>query len=206
MVSPAEWRTVAINAGATRPGGSNGKGGSRVYGWVTALSVWALPALLAGILSVALVRRVSVYEAFVEGAKEGFGTAVAIIPHVVAMMVAISLFRASGALDLLVSLFRPLTELLRVPEEIVPLAFLRPLTGSGALAYMVDLFQAHGPDSLIGRMASTIQGSTDTTFYVLAVYFGAVGITRVRYALTVGLLADLAGIAAAIWITNRVFG
>lgn len=177
-----------------------------MYAWVTALSEWIIPALLAAILAAALIRRVPVYEAFVEGAKDGFGTAVAIIPHVVAMMVAISVFRASGALDLLVALCRPLTDALRVPGEILPLAFLRPLTGSGALSYMVDLFQTHGPDSLIGRMASTIQGSTDTTFYVLAVYFGAVGVTRARYALTVGLLADLAGIAAAIWITNRVFG
>ena len=154
----------------------------------------------------AAFRKVPVYETFVEGAKDGFGTAINIIPHLVGMMVAISMFRASGAMDMIISSVRPLLERIGVPGEVLPLGLLRPLTGAGSLAFTAELIKTYGPDSMIGRIASTIQGSTDTTLYVLTVYFGAVGIRRSRYALKVGLLSDLVGFAAAIIICLFIFG
>lgn len=153
----------------------------------------------------AAYRKVPVYESFIEGAKDGFGTAVSIIPHLVGMMAAISMFRASGAMDAIVSAVKPLFEWMGVPAEVLPLGLLRPITGAGSLAFASDLIAAHGPDSMIGRIASTIQGSTDTTLYVLTVYFGAVGIRRTRYALKVGLFSDLVGFLAAIFVCLLIF-
>lgn len=165
-----------------------------------------IPALIAFIPLYAAYRKVPVYESFVEGAKDGFGTAVGLIPHLVGMMTAISMFRASGAMEMLLSFARPVFEWLGVPSEVVPLGLLRPITGAGSLAYTTDLIKTHGADSMIGRIASTIQGSTDTTLYVLTVYFGAVGIRRTRYALKVGLFSDLVGFVAAIAVCMLVFG
>lgn len=162
--------------------------------------------MIAFIPLYAAYRKVPVYESFVEGAKDGFGTAVGLIPHLVGMMTAISMFRASGAMEMLLSFARPVFEWLGVPSEVVPLGLLRPITGAGSLAYTTDLIKTHGADSMIGRIASTIQGSTDTTLYVLTVYFGAVGIRRTRYALKVGLFSDLVGFVAAIAVCMLVFG
>lgn len=173
---------------------------------VNILSMWAIPVMVAFIPLYAMYKKVPVYESFVDGAKGGFQTAVNIIPHLVGMMVAISVFRASGAMDLVLDLVRPLFEWFRIPAEVFPLALLRPITGSGSLAFATDLMNQFGPDSLIGRMASTIQGSTDTTLYVLTVYFGAVGIRKTRYALKVGLLSDVVGFVAAVIICLIVFG
>jgi spore maturation protein B len=153
----------------------------------------------------AFYRKIPVYESFVDGAKDGFDTAIKIIPHLVGMMVAISVFRESGALDWMTSFARPLMDRLGAPEEVLPLAILRPITGAGSLAFTTDLMNEYGPDSMIGRIASTVQGSTDTTLYVLTVYFGAIGIRKTRYALKVGLLADLVGFVAAIAICLIVF-
>jgi len=153
----------------------------------------------------AAFKKVPVYETFLEGAKDGFSTAINIIPHLVGMMVAISMFRASGAMDMLAALIRPLTDQFGIPSEILPLGMLRPLTGAGSLAFTTELIRAYGPDSMIGRIASTIQGSTDTTLYVLTVYFGAVGIRKSRYALKVGLFSDLVGFLAAIIICLYIF-
>jgi spore maturation protein B len=147
-----------------------------------------------------------VYETFVEGAKDGFGTAIKIIPHLVGMMVAVTVFRASGALDFILGLLSPLLSLLHIPPDIVPLALIRPISGAGALAIMTDIIEQFGPDSFLGRLASTMQGSTDTTLYVLTVYFGAVGIRKIRYALKVGLWADFAGVIASIFIVSLIFG
>lgn len=173
--------------------------------WLSTLSVWMIPALIVFIPLYAAFKKVPVYETFVEGAKDGFGTAISMIPYIVGMMVAISMFRASGAMDLLLSVFKPLLAPLGVPAEVLPLGLLRPLTGAGSLAYTTDLIKSFGPDSMIGRIASTIQGSTDTTLYVITVYFGAVGIRKSRYALKVGLFSDLVGFAASIAVCLLLF-
>ncbi|MCY7561444.1 spore maturation protein [Paenibacillus macerans] len=162
--------------------------------------------MIAFIPLYAYLKKVPVYESFVDGAKDGFSTAIGIIPHLVGMMVAISVFRASGALDALVGWMAPLLARLNVPPEVLPLGFLRPLTGTGSLAFTTDLIKTYGPDSMIGRIASTIQGSTDTTLYVLTVYFGAVGIKNGRYALKVGLFSDAVGFVAAIAVCLVLFG
>lgn len=178
---------------------------ARVYAWINMISVWAIPVLIVFIPLYAFFKKVPVYESFVGGAKEGFETAISIIPHLVGMMVAISVFRASGAMDLIVNFLRPVLEWIGVPGEVLPLGILRPITGAGSLAFTTELIKEYGPDSMIGRIASTIQGSTDTTLYVLTVYFGAVGIQKFRYALKVGLIADLVGFVAAIAICMLVF-
>lgn len=168
------------------------------------VSRWAIPLFILGILLAGLVRRVPVYEAFVAGAKDGFDTAIRILPYLLAMFFGISILRESGTLDAALALFAPLVEPFGIPREVLPLAILRPLSGSGSLGMVSELFSAHGPDSFIGRLASTIQGSTETTFYVLTVYFGAVGIRNARHALPVGLAADLAGFLAAVFIVHAV--
>lgn len=177
-----------------------------MYALISAISMWAIPVMIAFIPLYAALRKVPVYETFVDGAKDGFDTAVKIIPHLVGMMTAISIFRASGALDMIVSAVQPFLDSIGVPGEVLPLGILRTITGAGSLAYATDLIQEHGPDSLIGRIASTIQGSTDTTLYVITVYFGAVGIRNSRYAIKVGLFSDLVGFIAAITICMLVFG
>jgi spore maturation protein B len=162
--------------------------------------------LIAFIPLYASLRKVPVYESFIDGAKDGFQTAVSIIPHLVGMMTAISMFRASGAMDAMIGLIRPLLEGFGIPGEVLPLALLRPITGAGSLAFVTDLIKEHGPDSYVARIASTIQGSTDTTLYVLTVYFGAIGIRNSRYALKVGLISDLIGFFAAVAACWLMFG
>ncbi|WP_435171169.1 spore maturation protein [Paenibacillus glycanilyticus] len=176
-----------------------------MFEWFTRISAWLIPAIIVFIPLYAAFRKVPVYETFVEGAKDGFGTAINIIPSLVGMMVAISMFRASGAMDLMLGAVRPLFDWLSIPTEVLPLGILRPLTGAGSLAFTADLIATHGPDSMIGRIASTIQGSTDTTLYVLTVYFGAIGIRKTKYALKVGLFSDLVGFLAAIMICMYIF-
>jgi spore maturation protein SpmA len=173
------------------------------------LSNVLLFGLIVTFLLMAVWRRVNAYEAFIEGAKEGFHTAVTIIPYLVAMLVAIAVFRASGALDLLMGGLRSGVLGLGFDARWVdglPTALMKPFSGSGARAMMIDTMQTHGADSFAGRLASIVQGSTETTFYVLAVYFGAVGIKRVRHAVTCGLIADVAGILAAIGMAYLFFG
>lgn len=174
--------------------------------WINVVSTWAIPVMIAFIPLYAYFKKVPVYDTFVDGAKDGFSTAIGIIPHLVGMMVAISVFRASGALDFMVGWIAPFLERLNVPPEVLPLGILRPLTGTGSLAFTTELIKAYGPDSMIGRIASTIQGSTDTTLYVLTVYFGAVGIRNGRYALKVGLFSDIVGFVAAIAVCLLLFG
>lgn len=169
------------------------------------ISLWAIPAMLALIPLWGAIRRVKVYDTFIEGAEEGLQVAVRIIPFLVAMMVALSIFRASGAMELLARAISPLTARLGFPTEVLPLMIVRPLSGAGALAVTADLLKTHHPDSYIGRLASIMQGSTDTTFYVLTVYFGSVGIRKTRYAAAVGLAADVVGFLAALWACNWFF-
>jgi spore maturation protein SpmA/spore maturation protein SpmB len=173
------------------------------------LSNVLLSGLIVTFLLMAVWRRVNAYEAFIEGAKEGFHTAVTIIPYLVAMLVAIGVFRASGALDLLMGGMRSAVLTFGFDArwvDALPTALMKPFSGSGARAMMIDTMQTHGADSFAGRLASIVQGSTETTFYVLAVYFGAVGIKRVRHAVTCGLVADVAGILAAIAMAYLFFG
>ena len=169
-------------------------------------SYWMLPVLVATIVLYGWVRRVRVYESLVEGAKEGFQVALRIIPFLVAILVVIGMFRASGGLDLIVGLITPVTTLIGMPAEALPMALLRPLSGSGALGVAADAMTTHGPDSLIGYMVSTYQGSTETTFYTLAVYFGAVGVKETRHTVPACLMADVVGILAATFIVNLMFG
>jgi len=170
------------------------------------LSAWAVPLLLAGVPLYALARKVKVYPVFLEGAKEGFETGVRIIPPLVAVMVALGLLRASGALEALATFLAPVLGPLGLPASVLPLALIRPLSGGGALGVVGDVLRAEGPDSYAGRLASVMCGSTETTFYVLAVYFGAAGVTRYRHALPAALLADLAGVAAAVLVVRYLFG
>jgi len=171
-----------------------------------AISIWAVPLLVAGIPLYALTRRVNVYATFLEGAKEGFQTGVRIIPALVAVLVALGMLRASGALDALAALLAPVLQPLGVPASVLPLMVVRPLSGSAANGVVADVLAAEGADSYAGRLASVMAGSTETTFYVLAVYFGAVGISRYRHALPAALLADAAGMAAAVVVVRLLFG
>jgi spore maturation protein B len=173
---------------------------------INAVSLLAIPCLLAFFPLYAALRGLAVYELFVEGAKEGFGVAIQIIPYLVAMLVAIGMFRGGGGIDLLTRGLRPLLDLVGFPAELVPMAIMRPLSGSGTLALFGDLVKELGPDHLVVRMAGTIYGSTETTFYVVAVYFGAVGVHRTRHAVPAGLIADLTGVVAAVVICRLVFG
>lgn len=170
------------------------------------VSTWAIPTLLFVIPVVGFFKKVKVYECFVEGAKEGFNVAIRIIPFLVAILFAIGMFRASGAMDLFVRIISPLTNLIGMPAEALPLALMRPLSGSGSLGLATEIMKTHGPDSFLGRLVSTMYGSTETTFYVLAVYFGAVGVKKIRHALAVGLIADVAGLIAAVFICQLIFG
>lgn len=162
-----------------------------------AASTWTLPTLIAVMLLYGWAKGVNVYDTMIEGAKEGFGVALRIIPFLVAILVAVGMFRASGLLALLIGAIGPWTAAVGFPAEALPMALLRPLSGSGAYGVMAETLSTSGPDSPVGYLVSTLQGSTETTFYVLAVYFGAVGVTRVRHAVAVGLLADLAGVVGA---------
>lgn len=172
---------------------------------ITTLSIWLIPLLIVFILVYGSLKKVPTYETFVDGGKEGLKIAVTLLPFLIGMLVAISVFRASGAMEALVGAISPLLAAFGVPADIVPLALMRPISGTGALAITTDLIAVHGPDSFIGRLASTMQGSTDTTFYILTVYFGAVGIKKMGDALKVGLLADFVGIVASVVIVTLVF-
>jgi spore maturation protein B len=173
---------------------------------INIISAVAIPLMFFIFLGWGFVKKVKVYEVFVEGAKDGFQVAVKIIPYLVAMLVAIGIFRASGTMDVLIALLSPVSNLIGMPPETVPLAILRPLSGSGSLGLMTELMKVHGPDSYIGVLASTMYGSSETTFYVLAVYFGAVGIKNTRHALPAGLIADIFGMLGAVFICRIFFG
>lgn len=166
------------------------------------ISNLAIPFIIVMILLFGYKKKVKMYEAFTEGAKEGFNIAVRIIPYLVAIFMAISIFRFSGAMDIFKAVIAPVTSLIRMPGDVVPLALMRPLSGGGALGITSELITTFGPESLEGFMASIMQGSTDTTFYILAVYFGSVGIRNSRHAVGGGLIADAAGILMAVFMAN----
>ena len=219
--------TESPSSGAPADGDAATAAGDAYPGWVSVLALgaivalipltifygrvispWIIPGLMVALLGFGVARKVRVYEAFVEGAKDGFSVAIKIIPYLVAILVAVGMFRASGALDVFVSAIGPVTSLVGMPPEALPMALLRPLSGSGAYGILASIIQdpAIGPDSYTGYLVSTIQGSTETTFYVLAVYFGAIQIRRIRHALTAALCADLAGIAGAVLICSILYG
>ena len=172
---------------------------------VQEFSRWAVPLLLFAVLIYAAAKRVKVYECFVEGAREGFSLAVRIIPYLVAMMMAVSIFKNAGCMELFARACGGIFVNLHIPPEILPLAIMRPFSGGGALGVAAELLNAYGPDSFIGRLASTMQGSTDTTFFILTVYFGSVGIKKYRYSLAVGLFADISTFAASVYIVGKLF-
>ena len=177
-----------------------------MMGVMTTVSSWIIPLFLLIVLTAAMFRKVPSYELFVEGGKEGVKMAFSLLPFLVGMIVSISILRSSGALEAIIIFISPALQLVGIPPDIVPLALIRPISGSAALGMTTEMIATHGPDSFLGRLASTMQGSTDTTLYVLTVYFGAVGIRKMKYALKVGLLADLIAILFSIIIVTMVFG
>ncbi|MCA9492562.1 MAG: hypothetical protein KC621_21665 [Myxococcales bacterium] len=173
--------------------------------WGSLFGKWIVPTMIIGFLTWGFVRGVPIYEAFVEGAREGWDTAVRIIPFLVAILGMVGLLRGAGAIDLFSAVVGPVTEPLGMPAEALPMALLRPLSGSGASGVMMSILTEHGPDSYVGYLVSTMQGSTETTFYVLAVYFGSVGVKRVRHAMFAGIVADTVGVVAAIVAVSIYF-
>ena len=170
------------------------------------ISKYIIPFLLVGIPFYGLVfKKIKVYESFVDGAKDGFDIAVRIMPYLIAILVAIGMFRASGAMEMFISFISPILNIIGFPPENVPLAIMRPLSGSGSLGLFTDLVNEYGTDSLFTKIGATMFGSTETTFYVLAVYFGSVGIRKSRHALIAGLIADAVGVIAAVYICKIIF-
>ena len=171
---------------------------------IAQISLLTIPLIFFLIIGYAMIKRVNVYESFIEGGKEGFDIFIQILPYIVAILVAIGMFRVSGALEFISDELAPLTLAIGMPPEVVPVALMKPLSGSGSLGMVTEIVQA-APDSFQSQVASTMFGSTDTTFYIIALYFGSVGIKKIRHAMVAGLIADLAGILAAVWICHVVF-
>lgn len=173
---------------------------------IDVISVFVLPCLIVGFPLYGLIKKVPVYETFVEGAKEGFNVAVTIIPYLVAILFAIGMFRASGAMDFLIEGMRPILGFIGVPPEVLPMMIVRPLTGSGSAGIVLDMINQFGEDSILVKMAATMFGSTETTFYVIAVYFGAVNVKKTRHAVPAGLIADVFALFLAVYVVRLLFG
>lgn len=169
------------------------------------ISLWSLPTIILIILTVGMIKKVPIYEVFTDGAKEGFKVSINIIPYLVAIIVAISMLRASGIIELTGNVLAPILGYFNVPADTIPIMLVRSLSGSAALGIFSDIAHSLGPNNYATTLAAVMVGSSETTFYVLAVYFGAVGIKKLRYALLVGLLADLIGIIAAITVCNLIY-
>lgn len=169
------------------------------------ISVWAIPVVVALVALYAVIKKVPIYTSFTNGAKDGFSTAVMIIPYLVAMLCAIGMLRASGAMDAFCNLISPVTELIGCPGEVLPMAIMRSFSGGGATGMMADLIENYGTQSQIGRIASVALGSTETTFYILAVYFGSVGVSNSRHAVAAGLLGDLASLISSCVLVNLMW-
>lgn len=168
------------------------------------VSLFAVPLMIAGIVAFGMCKRINVYDSFVEGAKLGAENMLQIVAPLVGLMVGISMLRASGAMDFFCSLLKPITSAIGMPGEVLPLALLRPVSGSGSIAIVNDIFRNFGPDSVPGKIASVMMGSTETTFYTVAVYFGAVGIKKLRHTLKSALLADLCGMLLAVFVARML--
>lgn len=176
-----------------------------MYSSFIKLSLWIIPIFLVVVIIHGYVNGVKIFTTFVEGGKEGVKIAIKLIPYIVGIFVAIGVFRESGALEILTELLRPVLKIFKIPGEVLPLFIVRPLSGPASLGITADLIERFGPDSFIARLAATIGGSTDTTFYILAIYFASVGIKKTRYALPVGLIADIVGFLAAVYICRHFF-
>lgn len=172
---------------------------------ISLISTWFIPCFILLVLLLATGKKLPTYELFVEGGKEGVKMAFSLLPFLLGMLVSITILRSSGFLDAFIQVISPILSFFGIPPDIVPLALIRPISGTAALGMTTELISTHGPDSFIGRLASTMQGSTDTTLYILTIYFGAVQIKKMRYALKVGLVADLIGIMASIIIVTIIF-
>ena len=169
------------------------------------LSNWIFIAFVVGIPLYGVIKKIDVFDAFIVGGKQGFDTIVSILPYLIAMMVAIGMLRASGFFELLSALLAPILTAIGMPPELLPLALVRPFSGSAATGVMAEIIHEHGGNSFIAKTAATLMGSTETTFYVIAVYFGAVGIRRTRHAIPAGLLADVSGIIASVCVCRYLF-
>ena len=169
------------------------------------ISLYTLPCILIVVLLYAIYKKVPIYETFISGAKDGFKVGVMIIPYLVAILVAIGMFRASGAIDMLSASLSPILDKIGMPGELLPLAIIRPLSGSGALGIMSEIASEYGGNAFITKMAAVMVGCSETTFYVLTVYFGSVGISKFRHAIWAGIIADVAGIIAAVTVSNLIF-
>lgn len=167
---------------------------------------WAIPCVLFGIVLYAFLNGTDVFSEFITGAKDGMITSINILPALVALITAVGIFNASGALDLITSFISPLTERLGMPEKVVPLALLRPVSGSGAMVIFTDILDTCGPDSLVGRIASVMQGSTETTFYTIAVYYGATKIKNTRHTVPSSVTADIVGFVMSVITVRLIFG
>lgn len=173
---------------------------------IKTISAFAVPLVVAFILVHGYIKGVKVYEVFVEGAAEGIKTSLRILPYLIAILMAIGVFRSSGAMDILLALLKVPARLLGIPAEVTPLVLIRPLSGSGALGVLSEILNTYGPDSFAGRVAATMMGSTETIFYTITVYFGAVGIKDTRHVLPAALVADLAGVISSVIICSIIFG
>lgn len=169
------------------------------------ISSLIIPLLVLIVIIYGIRKKVSIYDTFMEGSKESFGMFFSMFPCILGMMLGINLLIKSGVLELVYKLFSPLISLIKIPVETIPMMIMRPISGTSTLAILNGLFETYGPDSLIGRLGSIIQGSTDTTFYVITLYFGSIGIKKIKHALWVGLFADLMGIIASIILVKLLF-
>ena len=174
--------------------------------FIKIISTFAIPVIFIVILSIGMYKKVKVYDVFIEGAKEGMATVVRIIPSLVGLLVAVAVFRASGALDILIYILKPAASFFSIPSDALPLALMRPISGSASLALVSDIIKTNGPDSFIGRVVSTMMGSTETIFYTLTVYFGSIGIKNIRYTLIAALIADFTSVIASVWVCTVFFG
>lgn len=173
---------------------------------MTFISNMIIPFMVLGIIVYGVYKKVDVYDDFLDGASESFGMIAKIFPCLLAMMLGINVFLKSGALNFFLNFLEPIFNIIKVPIQVLPMMVMRPISGTSSLAILNNLFADFGPDSLIGRLGSVIQGSTDTTFYVLTLYFGSVGIKKIKYSLWAGLFADLAGIVASVIVVKLFFG
>lgn len=172
---------------------------------ITKISSLILPLLIFIIIVYGIKKQVNVYDVFIEGAKNSFEMTINIFPSLLAMILAINIFIKSGLVNVIFNFLEPLFKILKIPLEIIPMALMRPLSGSSSLAFLNNIFSTSGPDSLVGRICSIIQGSTDTTFYIISLYFGSIGIKKIKYSLWAGLFADLIGIIASIIVVKLFF-